>query len=116
MTAHILFKSLDDQNIVTFSKKIIETIIRNKIANDKTIDEIGDEIGADKLFYQTLEDLIEVTSIHGEQSWDASCFNGEYVTGNVTQQYLDDLEAARNDSAKSEKRLSDETIGLHNDE
>ena len=31
MTAHILFKSLDDQNIVTFSKKIIETIIRNKI-------------------------------------------------------------------------------------
>ena len=31
MTAHILFKSLDDQNIATFSKKIIETIIRNKI-------------------------------------------------------------------------------------
>ena len=86
------------------------------IANDKTIDEIGDEIGADKLFYQTLEDLIEVTSVNGEQSWDASCFNGEYVTGNVSQEYLDALEEARNDSAKSVNILSDETIGLHNDE
>jgi len=86
------------------------------IANDKSIDEIGDEIGADKLFYQTLDDLIEVTSINGEQSWDASCFNGEYVTGNVSQEYLDALEEARNDSAKSENRLSDEIIGLHNDE
>ena len=41
----------------------------------------GEEIGADKLFYQTLEDLIEVTSINGPQAWDTSCFNGEYVTG-----------------------------------
>ena len=38
--------------------------------------------------------VIEVTSINGEQSWDASCFNGEYVAGNVTQDYLDALEAA----------------------
>ena len=60
--------------------------------------------------------MIEVTSINGEQSWDASCFNGEYVTGNVSQDYLDALEAARNDSAKTVNILSDETIGLHNDE
>ena len=86
------------------------------IANGKTVDEIGDEIGADKLFYQTLEDLVEVTSINGEQSWDTSCFNGEYVTGNVTQEYLDALEAARNDSAKSSNSISDDIIGLHNDE
>ena len=86
------------------------------IANGKSIDEIGEEIGADKLFYQTLEDLIEVTSINGEQSWDTSCFNGEYVTGDVTQDYLDELEAARNDSAKTAKLVSEETIGLHNDE
>ena len=82
----------------------------------KTVDEIGDEIGADKLFYQTLEDLVEVTSINGEQSWDTSCFNGEYVTGNVTQDYLDALEAARNDSAKSSSSISDDIVGLHNDE
>ena len=71
---------------------------------------------ADKLFYQTLEDLVEVTSINGEQSWDTSCFNGEYVTGDVTQDYLDDLEAARNDSAKSINIEPEGTIELHNDE
>ena len=33
-----------------------------------------------------------------------------------TQDYLDALEAARNDSAKTAKLVSEETIGLHNDE
>ncbi len=86
------------------------------IANGKTIDEIGETIGADRLFYQTLEDLVEVTSVNGEQSWDTSCFNGEYVTGDVTQDYLDDLEAARKDSAKLINDDSEGTIELHNDE
>ena len=86
------------------------------IADGKTVDEIGDTIGADRLFYQTLEDLIEVTSINGEQSWDTSCFNGEYVTGDVTQEYLDALEAARNDSAKETNQEPEGTIELHNDE
>ena len=86
------------------------------IADGKTVDEIGETIGADRLFYQTLEDLIEVTSINGEQSWDTSCFNGEYVTGDVSQEYLDALEAARNDSAKEINQEPEGTIDLHNDE
>jgi len=86
------------------------------IADGKTVDEIGDTIGADRLFYQRLEDLIEVTSINGELSWDTSCFNGEYVTGDVTQEYLDALEAARNDSAKEINQEPEGTIELHNDE
>ena len=60
------------------------------IANGRTIEEIGKEIGADKIFYQTLEDLVEVTSINGEQSWDTSCFSGEYVTGDVCLLYTSD--------------------------
>jgi amidophosphoribosyltransferase len=86
------------------------------IANGKTVDEIGETIGADRLFYQTLEDLVEVTSIKGEQSWDTSCFNGEYITGDVTQDYLDELEAARNDNSKSQNQKPEGTIELHNDE
>ena len=86
------------------------------IANGKTVDEIGETIGADRLFYQTLEDLVEVTSINGEQSWDTSCFNGEYVTGDVSPEYLDALEAARNDSAKEINQEPEGTIELHNDE
>ncbi len=86
------------------------------IANGKTIDEIGQEIGADRLFYQSLDDLVEVTSINGKQDWDTSCFNGKYVTGNVTKEYLKALEEARNDSAKSKNEKPDVTIELHNDE
>ena len=86
------------------------------IANGKNVDEIGDTIGADKLFYQTLEDLIEVTSINGPQDWDTSCFDGIYVTGDVTKEYLESLELARNDHAKGAQAQPDVTIELHNDE
>tara|TARA_Y100001980_G_C14541352_1_gene319303 strand:+ start:165 stop:1694 length:1530 start_codon:yes stop_codon:yes gene_type:complete len=86
------------------------------IANGRTVEEICEEIGADELFYQTLEDLVEVTSTNGEQSWDTSCFSGEYVTGDVTSDYLEKLEKARNDAAKSSNNLNEGMIGLHNDE
>ena len=86
------------------------------IANGRTVEEICEEIGADELFYQTLEDLVEVTSTNGEQSWDTSCFSGEYVTGDVTSDYLEKLEKARNDAAKSSNNVNEGMIGLHNDE
>ena len=35
--------------------------------------------------------------------FDTSCFSGDYVTGDVSQAYLDELELERSDSAK-EKR------------
>ena len=33
--------------------------------------------------------------------FDLSCFNGEYVTGDVTPEYLAELERARSDEAKA---------------
>jgi len=33
-------------------------------------------------------------------SFEASCFSGIYVTGDVTQEYLDGVEAQRRDSNK----------------
>ena len=86
------------------------------IANDKTIEQIGEEIGADLLYYQTLEDLIEMTSINGEQEWDSSCFNGKYITGDIDQDYLEKLGALRNDGAKkAHATLAGGGIDLHND-
>lgn len=90
--------------------------VKEFIANDRNIHEICETIGADKLFYQTLEDLIEVTSINGPQDWDTSCFDGKYVTGKVSEEYLRSLELARNDDAKSNNQKPDVTIELHNDE
>jgi len=85
------------------------------IANGRSIDEISKVIDADRLFYQTLEDLIETTSMNGEQEWDTSCFDGRYITGDVTVEYLAELESARNDIAKAANSFEEDNIDMHND-
>ena len=71
------------------------------IAHDRNVEEIRDEIGADRLFYQDLEDLIwSVNEGNKEISqFETSVFTGEYVTG-LQDDYLDSLEKIRNDSSK----------------
>ena len=54
--------------------------------------------------------------MNGEQKWDTSCFDGKYVTGDVSLEYLAELEDSRNDDAKKARGFSEETIDLHNDE
>ncbi|TDJ41366.1 MAG: amidophosphoribosyltransferase [Gammaproteobacteria bacterium] len=76
------------------------------IANGRTVEEIEQLIGADRLIYQDLNGLIR--SVRHDNSgiteFDTSCFSGEYVTGDVTDEYLDELEQRRNDSAKKKRR------------
>jgi amidophosphoribosyltransferase len=36
--------------------------------------------------------------------FDTSCFSGEYVTGDVTPEYLERLQLERSDGAKSARR------------
>lgn len=87
------------------------------IANGKSIDEINTIIGSDRLFYQSLEDLIEATQIgqNPPKRFDTSCFNGEYVTGDIDAAYLRKLDDSRNDSAKRNSSDDDEIIDMHND-
>jgi amidophosphoribosyltransferase len=75
------------------------------IAYGKTNEEICDSIGADRLIYQELEDLVEACTGAGENSladFDCSCFNGVYVTGGVTEEYLSRVEQMRSDSEKEQ--------------
>lgn len=92
--------------------------VNELIAHNKTEEEIAKLIGADWLIYQDLDKLIESTQtgdVH-INSFDLSCFNGEYVTGDVNQEYLDHIEGLRNDGAKSKREASDENlIDLSND-
>jgi amidophosphoribosyltransferase len=76
---------------------------RELIATGRTDDEIAREIGADKLIYQDLEALVEdVRSVNPRNAnFETSCFNGEYVTGDITLEYLAGVEAQRNDNALS---------------
>ena len=87
------------------------------IAHGRSEDEICREIGADWLIYQDLEDLISAVEKGNPEirQFDASVFTGEYVTGDIGDQYLSELEAMRNDSSKNDRRKDDdEVIDLHN--
>lgn len=87
------------------------------IADGRTIEQISDKIGCDRLFYQSLEDLIEATNIGPEKlaRFDTSCFDGDYVTGGITAEYLQQLHETRNDGAKDVSQ-EDDIIDMHNDE
>lgn len=75
------------------------------IAHGRTEDEVARELGTDGLIFQDLPDLIEAVQKKGKSHvdrFDTSVFDGDYVTGDVTAEYLRMLEARRNDSAKEE--------------
>ena len=70
---------------------------RELIATGRSDDEICHEIGADKLIYQDLDDLEAAVRKANPaiKYFDASCFDGDYITGDITPEYLDEIEAAR---------------------
>lgn len=91
------------------------------IAHDRTVDEVCELIGADWLVFQDLDDLVKCSHDGNPEAdgFDCSVFNGEYITGDVDQNYLDRVESLRNDKAQSENRDALEAdgtvVGLHND-
>ena len=87
------------------------------IAHGLTEEEVCRAIGADWLVYQDLEDLIDAVARGNPaiERFDDSVFTGEYITGDVGYEYLNDLQTSRSDAAKKERRDSDdEVIDLHN--
>jgi len=67
------------------------------IAAHRSEEEVGREIGADALIYQDLPALREAVRQVNPRltSFETSCFDGQYVTGDVTSDYLDVIEARR---------------------
>lgn len=74
------------------------------IADGRSNEEIRQELGADALIYQRLEDLVWAAHEGNKEidSFDCSCFDGNYVTG-VTPEYLDSLES----SGRVSKKIKD---------
>jgi amidophosphoribosyltransferase len=75
------------------------------VAAGRTEEEVRQAIGADRLIYQELPDLIEAAREGNPRiaRFDASCFDGVYVTGDVDRSYLDRIERNRNDFAKTRR-------------
>ena len=76
------------------------------IASHRSVEEIQGIIGADRLIFQDLDDLkaaVRTSKVPVVQEFDCSVFDGVYVTGDIDEQYLTDLEQSRSDTAKKEK-------------
>ncbi|NNG14080.1 MAG: amidophosphoribosyltransferase, partial [Gammaproteobacteria bacterium] len=87
------------------------------IAHDRTEEEVCEAIGADRLIFQDLDDLVASVRKGNESitEFDTSVFSGEYVTSDVTTHYLHQLELLRADSAKSAlEQQEHEGIDIHN--
>jgi len=76
------------------------------VAADRTEEEVAKLIGADRLIYQDLDDLVRACLHHDSniQEFDDSCFSGRYVTGDVTPSYLARLQEERSDEAKVRRK------------
>lgn len=81
------------------------------IATGRTDAQIAQLIGADALIYQDLAALeSSVRSCNSKISgFDASCFTGCYITGDVDEAYLDAIEQSR-------RQKSDKTAGTGDDD
>jgi amidophosphoribosyltransferase len=68
------------------------------IANGRSNEEIAREIGADALIYQDLDALKAAVREANPRltGFETSCFDGNYITGDVTREYLDSVENHRN--------------------
>ena len=86
------------------------------IAADKDEEQICYEIGADFLVYQELESLkSSISRINPTiKNFETSCFDGQYITEGITQDYLDKLESQRNAGAKRNNKqdLTQLDLGL----
>ena len=70
------------------------------IAVGKTTEQIATEISADRVIYQTIDGMKRAIRAGNPaiEDFDASCFDGCYVTGDITPQFLQGLATSRDES------------------
>jgi len=75
------------------------------IAHGRTIEEIRKFIGADALIYQDVDAMKRVVAAlrPGLQGFEASCFDGHYITGDVTAADFATMEAQRLSQGEEEE-------------
>ena len=86
------------------------------VAHGKSIDEVREWIGCDALIYQDVEAMKKAIGSLNPQldGFDASCFDGIYVTGDINAESIEMLyqnrpkEAAEDDETQSSHSLYSE--------
>ena len=88
------------------------------IAHQRTTEQIADKIGADRLFYQNLDDVCHAVNLArlpnapAFERFEDAIFTGDYITGDIDQAYLSSLEAKRNDAMQSKTQDLTSGTGL----
>ena len=88
------------------------------IAHGRDVDDICSLIGADKLIFQSIDDLVAAVRTHNPEitTFDTSVFDGNYVTNDINNDYLQRLDAMRNNSTKENSdKNADSVIDMHNE-
>ena len=89
------------------------------VAYNRNEEQVGKLIGADWLIYQRIDDLV-ASAQEGNPSirgFDCSVFDGNYVTGDIDDGYLDRLSLHRSDKMKQRRdaeHTDQSVIELHN--
>jgi amidophosphoribosyltransferase len=76
------------------------------VAHQRTEKEIESFIMADWLIYQDLDDLISTVQVGNKKisQFECSIFDGKYVTDDIDDKYLKNLEDVRNDKSKLSRK------------
>ncbi|MDH4189846.1 MAG: amidophosphoribosyltransferase [Betaproteobacteria bacterium] len=85
------------------------------IAAHRSEEEVAKEIGADALIYQTLDALKDAVRRANPKlgSFETSCFDGHYITGDVTSDYLHEIEVRRDAYRDSEDDTENTQLDLN---
>ena len=76
----------------------IDTPTRTELlAAGRNVAQVTSRLGADRVIYQTLEDVLgAVRELNPKLTeFETCCFSGEYPTGDISEEYLAELEALR---------------------
>ena len=88
------------------------------LATDRSTPQIAEEIGADGVVFQDIEALIEAVQQANPalQQFDTSCFTGEYVTADITPEYLEKIEAMRFNSSATLVEMIDHNLNVEDED
>ena len=78
------------------------------VAHQRSEKEIEEFIKADWLIYQNLDDLIMAAQTGNEEikQFECSIFDGKYVTDDIDDTYLKNLEELMNDKSKASRQVN----------
>jgi amidophosphoribosyltransferase len=84
------------------------------VAHGRSVEKIRAAIGADRLIYQDLADLIEAVRVGNAdiKRFEDCVFTGDYLTGDVDDAFLRELAQARSETARAKRAQAEQSASM----